>query len=395
VSEVPGQRGKHARPQGTWDHGFSTIKEFMVEWVSRDIELCIGCKRCMEACPVTKKHFGIGELNHATEVGTGVPESIKEFAWNCVQCGRCVPVCPAGARRDYMVLFIKHKLRGEAPRSYKRYLAIKGPFPGIPGKIGQTIYAMTQKRKHRGLARFMETLPREKTPLLFYPGCYVYVADVMKRTLRLLDHVGKPYAVLGGLTTCCGIPQLLHGEFELADRCLDALHEKIMPGDPSIIITACAECFEALLRIKAKFGEDFEVLTVAEYLLRHADRFPAVRVREKVTLHDSCRLARRYRKGNVAREVVARFAGLEEMERTRENTMCCYYWNHDLDPANHQHRVERTAEAGRKAQAMVCDCISCYDEYIKDDYGIEIIELLHLFEESLETGAGRKGGTTP
>ena len=371
-------------------HTKPTINEFMTRWVSRDIDLCIGCNRCMEACPVSKEHFSIGELNVATEVGTEVPESIREFAWNCVQCGRCVPVCPAGARRDYMVLFIKHKLRGQKPKSYEKYLNIKGPFLGSLGRIEQKLYVVAQKAKHRDIARFMETLPSEKAPVLFYPGCYVYNTELVRRSLLLLDHVGEPYAVLAGLSTCCGVPQLLQGEFELADNCIDSLHEKIKKSAPTTVITACAECFEALLRIRAKFDEEFEVLTVAEYLLRYIDRFPEIALREKLTLHDSCRITRRYKRGGAAREMLSRFGEFVEMENARDATMCCYHWNHGHDPANVSHRRHRLAEAKECAPTMVCDCITCYEEYIEPDTGVEVLELLQLFEEALASTRTRE-----
>ena len=65
----------------------------------------------------------------------------------------------------------------------------------------------------------------------------------------------------------------LHREFDLADQCLESLHRKLKQSNPSTIITACAECLEALLRIKARFHEDFEVLTVLEYLMRYKENF--------------------------------------------------------------------------------------------------------------------------
>ena len=369
-----------------------SIRETMGRWVKKDIDLCIGCNRCMEACPVSKEKFTIGQLNHATEEGTRVPARIKTFAFNCVQCGRCVPVCPAGARRDYMVLFLRHKLKAEKPRAYTKYLAMKGPFVSGMGKGKQKIYATTRKLANRDLASFMETTPSKRTDVLFYPGCYVYNTNVVRRTLKLLRHVGVPHEVLGGLNSCCGVPQLLQGEFELADRCLDALHERVMKSSPKVVITACAECLEALLRIKLKFREDFEVLTVVEYLLRHIDRFPEIRLREKVTLHDSCRVTRRYRRGGAARQAIARFAKLEEMENSGSETMCCYYWNQGHDPANETHRLQRLEEAKTQAKTMVCDCISCYERYIKPDAGVEVIELLQLFEEALDSSLTKAGG---
>jgi Fe-S oxidoreductase len=202
--------------------------------------------------------------------------------------------------------------------------------------------------------------------------------------------VGVPYQVVGGIGTCCGIPQLVQGELELAEQCLDDLHGKIMVSAPEIIVTGCAECLEALLRIKAKFGEDYRVLSVTEYLMMHIDRFPDLKVRGKVTLHDSCRIARRYRRGDAARLAINRFAELEEVERNRDSTMCCYHWNHDHDPGNLKHRVDRFTEAKKAAPVMACDCLTCLEEFEKVEYdrkGLELIDVVQLFEEAMDAGA--------
>ncbi len=87
-------------------------KTFLQEKVSEYIERCIECNRCMEVCPVTKDTFSINELNLASQEGHIVPSKIKEFAFHCVQCGKCVPVCPKDIRRDHMMRYIKYKIRG-------------------------------------------------------------------------------------------------------------------------------------------------------------------------------------------------------------------------------------------------------------------------------------------
>ncbi len=368
--------------------GKTSIREFMEEWVSRDIDLCIGCNKCMDACPVSKEPFTIGELNYATETGSEVPDRIREFAFNCVQCGRCVPVCPAGARRDYMVLYIKHKLRRSRPKEYMNYLTVKGPGKHGMELVKQKLYSNFQKIKHRDLSGFMETIPSKKMKVLFYPGCYIYLPGVIRRTIKVLDQVGEPMNILGGLATCCGVPQLLQGDFDLADEYIDRLHAKIMTSEPEVVITGCAECLEALFRIKAKHGAEFEALTVVEYLLRHSEKFPLEKIRGKVTLHDSCRITRRYNRGEAAREALGYFTDFVEMKNSGEKTLCCYYWNMGYDDANEKNRKKRIGEAGDVAPVMACDCISCYERYKEAEGGVEVIDILELFEEAIEKWRG-------
>jgi Fe-S oxidoreductase len=232
----------------------------------------------------------------------------------------------------------------------------------------------------------MENIVSEKSSILFYPGCYVYSSKVMRRTIRLLDHVGNPYGILGGLTTCCGTPHLLQGEFDQADECYDELYEKIKKIDPAIILTGCAECFEALIHIKEKYQETFEVLTVVEYLMRHIDKFPAIKVRTMVTLQDSCRLTRHYKRDEASRKAISYFSALNEMEHNKASAYCCYHWNHGYDKANKKNRKNLLNEASQVATTMACDCLTCSEEYKKIHGPVEVIDVLELFDEALTKG---------
>jgi len=352
--------------------------------VEEEIPQCILCNRCMDACPVTKKGFSIEELNIATKPETSISDGIKSFVFSCVQCRRCVPVCPKGLHRDEMMLVCKNKLRKEKPYGYKRYLAIRGPDLGPIAQTAQGLYVAMKMQKAPDLAVHMETVPSSQTSVLFYPGCYIYSFETIRRTKRLLDHVGTPYVVLGGLTTCCGIPQLLQGEFDQVDHCMEALHEKIQKCNPSVILTGCAECLEALLRIKKRYHSTFEVYSVAEYLMQHVEKFPALKIRDAVTFHDSCRLTRRYKRDDATRKAISRFSTLVEMQNIRDQALCCYHWNHDYDPANTKNRIARLTEAEKQAKTMVCDCLTCYEEYSKIKSEIEVIDILQLFEEALK-----------
>ncbi|KKP80109.1 MAG: hypothetical protein A2271_00280 [Candidatus Moranbacteria bacterium RIFOXYA12_FULL_35_19] len=61
--------------------------------ISRNSELCIECKRCVNICP--EKKFG---FNHrGSDIVVGTP---YEKVLDCSFCGKCVEVCPTGALTD-------------------------------------------------------------------------------------------------------------------------------------------------------------------------------------------------------------------------------------------------------------------------------------------------------
>jgi len=186
----------------------SNTRTLMANVVSEYLDQCILCHRCIDACPVTKGSFSITELNQVTKDGQEVPAAIIDFTFNCMQCGKCIPVCPVNIRRDYMVRYIKFKLKDQKPWGYRRYLFIKGSnLTGIKG-IAQKLYIFLKRITTRNHACFMETIPTQKADVLFYPGCYIYSTKTVRQTIQLLNHLGCTYTVLGGVTACCGAPHM-------------------------------------------------------------------------------------------------------------------------------------------------------------------------------------------
>ena len=282
-----------------------------------------------------------------------------------------------------MVRFIKHKERSRRPYSYKRYLLVKGPnLTGIR-RVFQRVFISMKIRTTRDLARFMETTPQKEAEVLFYPGCYIYSKKTVRQTLRLLDHLKCSYVVIGGVTACCGAPHLLQGEFGQADYCRELLHIKIKRVNPKIVITACAECFEAVDHIKKFHKENYEVLSVVQYLERNKEKFPLKKIRGKITLFNSCRFHEQSPQAAAARSVVPFFGELVA-EASTQNISCCFQWNHGHDPFNASRRHAFLTQTRKFAPTLACTCLTCYEELKKISTDVDIIEVEDLFTEALD-----------
>ena len=75
-----------------------------------EIDMCIGCDRCMRACPVPlSASVHIADLNLAT-ISDEIAPHVARFTDECVMCGSCVPVCPVNNHRDLLMLSLKERL---------------------------------------------------------------------------------------------------------------------------------------------------------------------------------------------------------------------------------------------------------------------------------------------
>src|ERR1700737_505926 len=75
-----------------------------------EIDMCIGCDRCMRACPIPMSStVNIADLNHAT-ISDEILPHVARFTEECVMCGSCVPVCPVDNHRDLLMLSLKQRL---------------------------------------------------------------------------------------------------------------------------------------------------------------------------------------------------------------------------------------------------------------------------------------------
>ena len=62
----------------------------MKDIIQTNLELCVGCEKCVEQCPVEMANIVYQDEAGLTKV---IVDKQK-----CAVCGRCIPVCPRKAR---------------------------------------------------------------------------------------------------------------------------------------------------------------------------------------------------------------------------------------------------------------------------------------------------------
>src|SRR3984893_15190413 len=86
------------------------LRPFSEDEVRFEIDMCIGCDRCMRACAVPMSSMvNIADLNRAT-ISDEITPLVARFTNECVLCGSCVPVCPVDNHRDLLMLALKKRV---------------------------------------------------------------------------------------------------------------------------------------------------------------------------------------------------------------------------------------------------------------------------------------------
>jgi Fe-S oxidoreductase len=203
-------------------------------------------------------------------------------------------------------------------------------------------------------------------PLLFYFGCYVFSpSGAPAATLKLADRIGLDYEVLAGVRSCCGWPQYLTGRMGYGQQMLTYLGTLIDQVEPEFIVSGCAECYAALLRLKKKTGAAWTPLTTPEWLLRHADKLTWRKFDTPLAIHDSCHVTKKIGKPQPARDLLDLMADTVELYETPQDCVCCGYYNihanHDLNHGLYTDRLALLKE--KNAQGMAVECVTCWESF--------------------------------
>ncbi len=334
------------------------------------LDNCIGANDCMKACPVNRLHVNQNELDSVMASGVWT-ERVQTFVTECVQCGDCTLACPAGVHRDHMMLYLKSMLPS-LPKSWQKYYAIKGR---RDRSWLISLLDMGMRFSLGSLGKYVDKRNLEIKSLLFYFGCYIALPSGSPgATLKLADRLGLDYEVLGGVRSCCGWPQYLTGRMGYGQQMLTHLGGLIDQVQPEVIVTGCAECYAALLRLRKKAGAGWTVLTTTEWLLQHADKLSWQKYDYPIAIHDSCHVTKRAGKPEPARDLLALMADVVEIAETPQKCVCCGYYNihvnHDLNRKLHADKLEVVREKG--ASGMAVECVTCWESFNKPFEGAEV-----------------------
>lgn len=199
----------------------------------------------------------------------------------------------------------------------------------------------------------------ETPEILFWVGCAGSFDDRAKKITRaivkILNHVGMKFAVLGTEESCTGDPAKRAGNEFLFQ--MQAMNNITVLNGYSVknIVTGCPHCFNTLKNEYPSLGGNYEVIHHTQLVQQLIDA-GKLKVQggefkgKKITYHDACYLGRANEVYEAPRSVIQDLdANLTEMKRSREKGLCCGAGGAQMfkepEKGNKDINIERSEEA--------------------------------------------------
>lgn len=252
-----------------------------------------------------------------------------------------------------------------------------------------------------------DLVAKGETPeVLFWVGCAGSYDDRYKRVtkafVKILNHVGTKFAVLGAEETCTGDPARRAGN-EFLYQMQAMANIQVLDGyGIKKIVTACPHCFNTLKNEYPELGGNYEVVHHSTFLQQLIDEGKIALAGggafkgKKITFHDSCYLGRANNIYEAPREVLQVLdADLVEMKRCKTKGLCCGAGGaqmfKDAEKGNKEINIERTEEAlatGAKIIAAGCPfCMTMMTDGVKNkekESEVQVKDLAELIAEAKE-----------
>ncbi len=408
--------------------GFQTIKDLTRKDLL-DLASCTECGRCEANCPahlsgkiLSPREIIIELRDHANEElpAFGKPKEHKQIIgysikpeeiWACTTCMACVEVCPVFIDPLNKILELR---RNEVMIQDKYPAGFTDVFKGMDGRGNPwDMPAAERLAWMKGLevplvSAMAASNPNPDFEYLFFVGCAASfdprTQKIARSVVKILQHAGIKFAVLGEEEGCTGDPARRIGHEYIFQILAKQNIETFQNYNVKKILTICPHCFNTLKNEYPALGGHYEVVHHTELiaqLLRDGRLKLTKEIPATVTYHDSCYLGRYNRIFDAPRNILQKIPGLQlvEMERSRERGMCCgagggLMWLEE-EPGKrvNELRVKQAQEAlartnGRaKLVASACPfCMTMLEDGIKaKNVEFENKDIAELVAEALTT----------
>lgn len=257
----------------------------------------------------------------------------EEEIWACTTCRNCEDQCPVANEHVDKIIDLRRHLvlmEGSIPQEGQRAMQ-NIERQGNPWGISRN--DRSRWTEEIGGIPVPTVKEHPEFDVLFFVGSmgsYDNRSRKISRALvRLMNEAGVSFAILGNEEKNSGdTPRRMGNELLFQQLCQENI-ASFQKYSVQRIVTACPHTFNTLKNEYPDFGlEGVEVLhhtQLLEELVRSKKLIPKHTVNERITYHDSCYLGRYNDVYDQPRNILRAIPGVEliEMERSRENGMCC------------------------------------------------------------------------
>ncbi|MUG70705.1 (Fe-S)-binding protein [Paenibacillus validus] len=256
----------------------------------------------------------------------------EEEIWECTTCRNCEDQCPVGNEHVDKIIDLRRQLvlmQGSIPAGGQRALQ------NIERQGNPWGFSKKDRFQWKEEAGDLHVPTVKENPgfeyLLFIGSMGSYDArnnKVTRSLVKLLNEAGVNFAVLGEEEKNSGdTARRLGNEFLFQELCRENI-ELFKKYKVQQIVTACPHTFNTLKNEYPEFGLEAEVYhhtELLDQLVTEKKLIPNREIKERITYHDSCYLGRYNDVYDQPRNILRSIPGVElvEMERAKENGMCC------------------------------------------------------------------------
>jgi len=299
-----------------------------------DVLACMQCGTCSGTCPLGEA-MAFAPRSIITQIRGGDVQEVlnSPSLWMCVGCYTCSSRCP---REIQLADMLWPALRDRALRDgIQPPTELQETFQNIY-KYGNLLGQSPRKRMDWAKDLDVPILDLSKDPqpveVLWMVGCYpsYYPRNqvVARAFARIMTKLGVKFGVLGNKEKSLGDCDRLFGEEGLFEKLVEDNKKELSKYEFDKIVLLDTHGYRALEHFYPRYDAGFPA---EHYTMFLAERLDALRplltrpVEATVTYHDNCCIGRRCGCYDAPRALLEAIPGIKlvEMERNRENALCC------------------------------------------------------------------------
>lgn len=301
-------------------------------------DACTTCGRCNEVCPA----HAAGKPLQPRDIVLGVREAMDlpvsqniqslipgDALWSCTTCGACNHACPVGIEVYDKIV----EMRRGIVESGTTPVAATECFQGCADEFNPFQKSNTERMGWASGLNVPVAEEGQPVELLYWVGCAGSFdpdgRSVSRSMIKILNHLGISYRVLGRRERCTGDPARRMGEEGLFQELARHNVTTLKAHAVQRILTHCPHCFNS-------FRNEYPQLEDVSFEVEHHTQFLARMIAEgklkvsrnveqKVTFHDPCYLGRGNGETEAPRQVLSSLPQLDhvEMPRHGRESFCC------------------------------------------------------------------------